>query len=110
MKILIACEESQTVCVENCIVQPYMFGDPFEKKTCFWLKGLPPLKSTNVVTPPPRKSFDSGKTMPAWYSDAIKLPAEERSRLRSKTFPGIARAMAEQWAGIAKENRADSER
>lgn len=81
----------------DCIVQPYMFGDPFEKRTCFWLKGLPPLVPTNVVTPPPRKSFDSGKTMPAWYSDAIKLPAEERSRLRSKTFSGIAEAMADQW-------------
>lgn len=79
------------------IVQPYQFGDAFEKKTCFWLKGLKPLVHTNVVEPPPRTKFRSGKTMASWYSDALKLPKEERSKLRSKTFPGIAKAMAEQW-------------
>lgn len=81
----------------DCIVQPYMFGDAFEKKTCFWLKGLSPLKPTNVVEPPPRTKYASGKTMPTWYADAIKLPKAERSTLRSKTFPGIAKAMADQW-------------
>lgn len=81
----------------DCIVQPYMFGDAFEKKTCFWLKGLPVLKPTNPVTPPPRKTFKSGNSMPTWYSDAFKLPDEERTKLRSKTFPGIAAAMAAQW-------------
>tara|TARA_R110000772_G_scaffold2839_1_gene10327 strand:- start:37141 stop:37791 length:651 start_codon:yes stop_codon:yes gene_type:complete len=79
------------------IVNPYQFGDPFEKKTCFWLKGLPKLESTDVVTPPPRTKFSSGKSMPSWYADAWKLPKEERAKLRSKTFPGIAAAMAEQW-------------
>lgn len=79
------------------IIQPFEFGEPFEKKTCIWLKGLPKLKSTNIVTPPPRMQFQSGKTMPAWYAEAWCLPKEERSKLRSKTFPGIARAMAEQW-------------
>ena len=79
------------------IIQPWMFGDPFEKKTCLWLKGLSPLIPTNVVTPPPRKEFKSGNTMPAWYSDAGKLPKEERSRVRSKTFPGIAEAIADQF-------------
>lgn len=79
------------------IIQPYMFGDAFEKKTCLWLKGLEPLKPTNQVSPPPRKKFDSGKTMPQWYADMWHLPKEERSRLRSQTFLGIARAMAEQW-------------
>lgn len=83
----------------NQIIQPYEFGDPFEKKTCLWLKGLPILESTNVVTPPPRTKFKSGKTMASWYSDALKLPKEDRSKLRSRTFPGIAKAMAEQWAG-----------
>lgn len=81
------------------IINPYQFGDPFEKKTCLWLKGLPELTSTNIVEPPPRKQFDSGKTMPAWYADAWHLPKEERARLRSRTFEGIAKAMAEQWAG-----------
>lgn len=83
----------------NQVINPYEFGDPFEKKTCLWLKGLPELKATNVVAIPPRTKFDSGKSMPAWYADAWKLPKEERAKLRSKTFPGIAKAMAEQWAG-----------
>lgn len=81
----------------NQIINPYEFGDPFEKKTCLWLKGLPNLKPTNIVDVPPRKQFKSGKSMPAWYADAFKLPKEERAKLRSKTFPGIAKAMAEQW-------------
>ena len=85
----------------NQIINPYEFGDPFEKKTCLWLKGLPELKPTNIVEAPPRKHFDSGKTMPAWYAEAWHLPQEERAKLRSKTFPGIAKAMAEQWAGEA---------
>ena len=84
----------------NQIINPYEFGDPFEKKTCLWLKGLPELQPTNVVDKPPRKQFDSGKSMPAWYAEAWHLPKEERAKLRSKTFPGIARAMAEQWAGL----------
>lgn len=85
----------------NQIINPYEFGDPFEKKTCLWLKGLPELKETNVVEVPPRKRFDSGKSMPTWYAEAWHLPKEERAKLRSKTFPGIAKAMAEQWAGEA---------
>lgn len=79
------------------IINPWQFGDAFEKRTCLWLKGLPKLKPTNIVEIPPRKMFDSGKTMPSWYVEAGKLPKEERSKLRSKTFPGIAKAMAEQW-------------
>ena len=79
------------------IIQPYMFGDSAEKKTCLWLKGVEPLKPTNQVEPPERVRFESGKTMPKWYADAWHLPKEERSRLRSQTFWGIARAMSEQW-------------
>ena len=79
------------------IIQPYMFGDNAEKKTCLWLKGVEPLNATNEVEPPERVKFDSGRTMPKWYADAWHLPKEERSRLRSQTFPGIAKAMAEQW-------------
>ena len=98
------------ICIENPVgimstrwrkadqtIQPWMFGDAAEKKTCLWLKGLSPLIPTNVVTPPPRKEFKSGNTMPAWYADAWHLPKEERSRLRSKTFPGIAEAIADQF-------------
>ena len=81
----------------NQIINPWQFGDAFEKKTCLWLKGLPELTPTNIVETPPRKKFDSGKSMPSWYAEAWHLPKEERAKLRSKTFPGIARAMAEQW-------------
>lgn len=79
------------------IIQPYLFGDSFEKKTCLWIKGVEPLKATDEVKPPDRVKFDSGKTMPKWYADLWHLPREERSRLRSKTFPGFAKTMAEQW-------------
>ena len=84
------------------IINPYQFGDAFEKKTCLWLKGLPCLEHTNIVKPPKRKEFESGKTMPSWYADAWKLPKDERAKLRSKTFPGIAKAMAEQWGSSLK--------
>ena len=80
------------------IINPYQFGDPFEKKTCLWLKNLPKLEPTNIVDPPKRKEFVSGKSMPTWYADTWKLPKEERANLRSKTFGGIAKAMAMQWA------------
>ena len=79
------------------IIQPWQFGDAFEKTTCLWLKGLPKLESTNIVEIPPRKQFESGKSMPGWYAEAWGLPKEERAKLRSKTFPGIAKAMATQW-------------
>jgi len=90
----------------DCIIQPYQFGDPYEKKTCLWLKGLEPLQPTDVVEPPKRTEFKSGKTMPAWYAEAWKLPKEERAKLRSKTFDGVAKAMALQWAGDARTNPA----
>jgi hypothetical protein len=82
------------------IINPYQFGDPFEKKTCLWIKGLPNLVPTDVVQPPPRKVYASGKSMPAWYCEAWGKPKAERSTLRSKTFPGIARAMADQWGSV----------
>ena len=70
-------------------------------KTCLWLKGLPKLEPTNIVEPPKRTEFASGKSMPTWYADAWKLPKDERAKLRSKTFPGIANAMAVQWSSYA---------
>ena len=80
------------------IINPFQFGDAFEKKTCLWLKGLPKLEPTNIVEPPKRTEFASGKSMPTWYADDWRLPKEERAKLRSKTFEGIAKAMAMQWA------------
>ena len=75
------------------IVQPWWFGDPYEKSTCLWLKGLPALKPTNPVEPEPRQVLSSGRSMPAWYSKGGK----ERQKLRSKTFDGMAQAMGSQW-------------
>lgn len=92
------------------IINPYMFGDPYEKKTCLWLKGLPPLKATNLVKPEPRIQYKSGKTMPKWYADAWKLPKDERAKLRSKTFPGIAQAMVDQWTKfIEKQSKSNDQ-
>lgn len=79
------------------IIQPYQFGDPFSKKTCLWLKGLPCLKPTNVVEPGKRYKYDSGRSLPVWYADSFKLPPKERAKVRSRTFEGIGKAMAEQW-------------
>lgn len=81
------------------IIQPYFFGDPYEKKTCLWLKGLKKLEPTKIINPGERVFYKSGKSMPKWYADLWKLPGKERATIRSKTFPGIAKAMAEQWAG-----------
>ena len=82
-------------------IEPFMFGDPEKKKTGLWLKGLPKLKPTNIVKPVIIHCA-SGANEPRWHMETMKLPKEERSRARSKTFPGIAHAMAEQWAGRAE--------
>lgn len=79
------------------IIQPWQFGDSVSKKTCLWLKGLPPLVPTNIVDPGEYITFSSGKRMPKWYAEQWGKSKEERSKLRSKTFPGIADAMATQW-------------
>lgn len=77
------------------IIQPWMFGHPEKKATCLWLKGLPLLTSTNDVS-------EYMKTLPKNQQERLHYlpPSPDRAKLRSKTFPGIARAMAEQWEGI----------
>ena len=84
------------------IIQPYMFGDPFQKSTCLWLKGLQPLVATDVVGKGEFKEFTNKKGIkkkqPMWYYDALKS-ANDRWKIRSQTFPGIAKAMADQWSG-----------
>lgn len=83
----------------NQIVQPWQFGDSASKKTCLWLKNLPPLEPTNIVDPGEYIEFGSGRRLAKWYSDGLtktKTP-EERRIWRSKTFPGFAKAIAEQW-------------
>lgn len=103
------------ICVENpvgkmstyfrrpdCIIQPYEFGHHARKKTCLWLKGLPALRPTNVV--------DAGDILPGGYSVGASADSAKdetgkilrwndprTAKIRSKTFPGIAKAMAEQW-------------
>lgn len=85
------------------IIQPWMFGDNYAKSTCLWLKGVEPLVP-DVTEQPKLEWFEfvEGKTgkkkrQPKWYYEALKLPPSERAKARSKTFKGIAKAMAEQW-------------
>lgn len=85
------------------IIQPYYFGDPAEKRTCLWLSGIPMLQPSEIVSVPKRVKYASGRTMPKWYADAWSLPPEECARVRSRTFPGIASAMAEQWGNYLLE-------
>jgi hypothetical protein len=84
------------------IIQPFMFGHEAKKTTCLWLKGLPKLKPTNIVSEGEFYISPNGAKMPKWYADAWKLSKEERAKIRSKTFPGIAKAMASQWCILGK--------
>lgn len=72
------------------IIQPWQFGHGETKATCLWLKGLDALTPTNIV---------GGREHRVWRM----APGPDRAKERSKTFPGIARAMAEQWAGPNEE-------
>jgi hypothetical protein len=83
----------------NQIIHPYMFGDPARKATCLWMKGLKPLEPTNIVEPVIIKYKNGKGTDNPWHMDTMSLPPDERAKQRSKTFPGIAKAMVEQWAG-----------
>ncbi len=71
------------------IIQPWMFGHGETKATCLWLKGLPKLEPTDIV---------EGREQRIWKMP----PSKDRAKLRSKTYPGIARAMAEQWSKVLK--------
>lgn len=75
-------------------IQPWMFGHPVQKKTCLWLNGLPELQPTNVV-----EERQSTKIPGNWFNSGGK----ERQKNRAKTFPGIAKAMAEQWMPLLLE-------
>jgi len=84
------------------IIQPWQFGDSFNKPTCLWLKNLPKLKHTKIVDKGEMVTHMTKKgklkTDSKWYYDAFSLPPKERARFRSKTFQGIAQAMAKQWS------------
>lgn len=89
---------------QSQVIQPWMFGDPETKATCLWLKNLPLLKPTNIVKPDYARNPDGsywrdakGGRMAKTYKDAYSLPKEERQKARSKTYPGIAKALAEQY-------------
>ena len=80
------------------IIQPFEYGHPEPKKTCLWLKGLPKLQPTKHVEPEYHIT-KSGKRMPRWYAYADKSKGQaHRAKIRSKTFQGIADAMAAQWS------------
>lgn len=86
------------------IIQPYQFGDEESKRTCLWLKNLPLLKHTKLVKPKIYGYYLRGKKkgMPIYGNNYLKF-SEDRGKIRSKTFPGIAKAMASQWGKISKE-------
>lgn len=93
----------------DCIVNPFEFGHPIAKKTCFWLKNLPPLEPTNIVEPERihSKGKSGGYSGPSWYvtdeNGKILSWKDPRTALaRSKTYPGIAEAIAEQWGNYIK--------
>jgi hypothetical protein len=77
------------------IIQPYEYGHPESKATCLWLKNLPLLKSTDNVK-------QQWKQLPKNQAQRIHYlpPSKDRAKLRSKTFHGIAKAMAEQWSKV----------
>ena len=83
----------------NQIIHPWMFGDEAAKATCLWTKNLALLEPTDIVGKGERVVLSSGKSLPKWYSDALTLSknSAERRTMRSKTFEGMAKAMAEQW-------------
>lgn len=90
------------------IIQPWMFGDNYAKATCFWLKGLNPLEP-EVTEQPELEWYEwtdkngRQKRQPLWYAQAWLLNKEDRAKVRSKTFPGVARAIAEQWGDEEKQ-------
>lgn len=92
----------------NQIIHPYYFGDDAKKRTCLWLKGLPELKPTNMLPEPEPMYVCEGEKCKGkkigWCEGMrnIKGGQKERAKARSKTFPGIAKAMAEQWGGQIK--------
>ena len=85
------------------IIQPWMFKDLASKSTCLWLKELPKLQPITTVKPEFEyhnwvdKKTGANKRMEKWMYEIRTKPHKERSGLASKTFPGIAKAMAEQW-------------
>jgi len=85
------------------IVHPYYFAEKQDdencerKATCLWMRGVSPLKYDSRFQPRVIKYKNGKGTDSPWHINTMKLPPDERAKARSKTFPGIAKAMAEQW-------------
>lgn len=99
----------ERICIENptpmkiaClpkptqIIQPYEYGHPYTKRTCLWLCNLDPLKPTNIVEPS-KGSWVNGDASAYTRKGKENIFGKSSSKDRSKTFPGIAKAMADQW-------------
>jgi hypothetical protein len=109
--MLFANHRCPRICIENPIgimsklwrkpdqiIQPWQFGDEAQKSTCLWLKGLPLLVPTNIVGKGDFYVSPSGKKLPDWYNkNSITDGNGNRQKSRSKTFPGIAKAIATQF-------------
>ena len=76
---------------ESFAVQPWMFGDPHSKRTCFWTKGLPPLLATEI---------GDKSDLLRWHTKTSAIPGEKRRKERGRFSPGMARAMARQWGSL----------
>ena len=81
----------------NQIIQPWMFGDPFQKSTCIWVKNLPTLEPEVIVSKGKFVTTSGGRRLPEWYSKAKVSDKEQTSTDRSRTFDGIANAIARQY-------------
>jgi len=110
-KLMFECDIPR-ICLENPVgilstaykkptqyVQPWQFGDRHSKKTGLWLKNLPCLIPTDIVEPQ-FYVYKDGRKDPIWHTESMRLPPLERMKYRSKTFQGIADAMAAQWGAI----------
>lgn len=118
-ELFLNCKNAKRICVENPmgepakthksyqIIHPYYFGDEAQKRTLLWLKNLPPLLHNPVgslfathVGKGEMITDDKGRKRAKWCQDAYAKSKDERDRIRSKTFPGIAQAMVSQWGAI----------
>jgi len=105
----------EKICVENPvpssvyelpkysqIIQPWQFGEPYSKRTCLWLKGLPNLVPTQVITEGITQWVNGGskKADGTHRSDSARAATFRDSKTKSKTFKGIAQAMANQWTNM----------
>ena len=112
--------ECEKICIENPIplsvvelpkktqvIQPYEFGHPYTKKTYLWLKGLPNLVPTNIVEPVGPYVCGNSEIWKKQAAKGVVYGKEKSAKHRSKTFEGIARAMAEQWGDHPTEKGGD---